>query len=339
MSFRTTALAVGAAVAVALGGAGLYASSLSTTAAGNLGAGEAAAPASCTSDADVQPGLATYSATLGTHAFTTATVTADLSNCLGAEAHVGVIVAEAEIAASDEWHEITAADITAGEFTVTLDTAVPANMTAGTASWGVVITAVAGHSPVTNIVGVEANNTVALEWDAPTETGNSDIWGYKVEYALDDNGAPGTWNVAYSNTTSSNPTVAVYGLTNGSEYWFRVTPNNYYGDGPSAVSATTYIPYGSPYAPTGVTATPSGTSINTSWTAPSNNNGRDITGYKVSYQRQGFSAQTFISNTGNTNTSATITGLTSGYTYRVMIQAINLAGAGSAGYSGYVTMP
>ena len=287
----------------------------------------------------VSPGFSSYDATDGTYEYTSAVVTGDLSGCLDAAATVSVIYNNSEIASSASTHTITAAEAVSGEFSTTLDTGVSAALDSANTDWGVVIRSQTSTEAVTNIVGVEANNTVALEWDQPDETGNSDIWGYKVEYALDDNGSPGTWNTAYDNTLSSNPTVAVYGLTNGSEYWFRVTPNNHYGEGPSAVSATTYIPYGSPYAPTGVTASPSGTSINTSWTAPSNNNGRDVTSYRVSYQRQGFSTQTFISDTGNTNTSATITGLTSGYTYRVVIQAINLAGAGSAGYSGYVTIP
>lgn len=57
-------MALGAAGAVALGGAGLYASSLTATATGSLGAGETTAQASCATAVNVTAGLATYQTTL-----------------------------------------------------------------------------------------------------------------------------------------------------------------------------------------------------------------------------------------------------------------------------------
>jgi hypothetical protein len=79
----------------------------------------------------------------------------------------------------------------------------------------------------------------------------------------------------------SSPTFTVNGLTNGQTYTFQVQARNERGwsDQPGA-SSSPVKPYGKPSTPVGVGGTNSGGSINWSW-APSDGNGRTVTGYRV----------------------------------------------------------
>lgn len=80
-----------------------------------------------------------------------------------------------------------------------------------------------------------------------------------------------------------------------------------------------------PNAPTGLTATPSGSDITLAWTAPANNGGSAITGYKVEQQYNGGAWSIVATPTGTTTTR---TGLAGGsYSWRV--SAVNAIGTGS----------
>lgn len=125
------------------------------------------AQTSCVSTADVQPGTATYNPASATYEYSTAVVTGDLSQCLDGAASVSVIYNDTEIASSAAAHTITAAEVSAGEFSTTLNVGVAAGLDSANTKWGLIIRSQAATEAVTNIVGVEANNTVALEWDQP----------------------------------------------------------------------------------------------------------------------------------------------------------------------------
>ncbi len=195
-----------------------------------------------------------------------------------------------------------------------------------------------GSEAVANIQGTENDTSVSLTWDAPTDLGTSAIWGYKIEYAQDSGGSPGSWTVAYSNTTTTLTAATVTGLTNGIDYWFRVTPINYHGASPSVISDTTYSPYGTPFAPASNTATAGDPGeVGLVWDAAAPN-GRPVTGYRIrSYNVSTDTWVTHVADTGNTGTSATITGLTDGQTYRFYVAGINLRGTGSERVSSDVT--
>lgn len=75
MMIRGKVLALGAAGVVALGGAGLYAGSLSVSSSGSLGAGEASIQASCASAVDVTPGNATWNSGAYTYSDVTLAIT------------------------------------------------------------------------------------------------------------------------------------------------------------------------------------------------------------------------------------------------------------------------
>lgn len=84
-----------------------------------------------------------------------------------------------------------------------------------------------------------------------------------------------------------------------------------------------------PSAPTGLCATAvSSSQINLSWTAPSNNGGSAITGYKVERSADsGAVWSTIVSNTANTLTSYSDAGLGANSTYAYRVSAINSVGS------------
>ena len=86
-----------------------------------------------------------------------------------------------------------------------------------------------------------------------------------------------------------------------------------------------------PGSPAGLAATAvSSSQINLSWTAPSNNGGSAITGYRIDRSSDnGSTWSTIASNTGNTNTSYSDFGLLPDTTYTYRVSAINSVGIGS----------
>ena len=99
------------------------------------------------------------------------------------------------------------------------------------------------------------------------------------------------------------------------------------GRGAGRTTATTV-----PGAPTGLTATASGTTaINLSWSAPASTGGSAITGYKIDVLAQRHLRWTDqVANTNSTATTYAHTGLAGGTTRHYRVSAINTNGAGTA---------
>ena len=86
-----------------------------------------------------------------------------------------------------------------------------------------------------------------------------------------------------------------------------------------------------PGTPTGLTATADGeTEINLSWTAPSDDGGADITGYRIEVSSGGSNWTDLAANTNTTTTSYSHTGLEAGTTRHYRVSAINSEGTGQA---------
>jgi hypothetical protein len=121
------------------------------------------------------------------------------------------------------------------------------------------------------------NAKVVLVWTAPSSNGGSAITGYKV----------------YRGTTSGGETLLTWPgnvltytdapLTNGKTYYYKVSAVNTVGAGAlsNELSATPTASVTTPSAPTLISATPGNGKVVLVWTAPSNNGGSPITGYKV----------------------------------------------------------
>ena len=85
-----------------------------------------------------------------------------------------------------------------------------------------------------------------------------------------------------------------------------------------------------PGAPTGLRATAiSDSAINLSWTAPANNGGSAITGYKIQLRSEGNDWITRVADTGSTATTYSITNLHRRTRYFFQVSAINSVGTGA----------
>ena len=182
------------------------------------------------------------------------------------------------------------------------------------------VTAVPSTTPSapTGLSVVAGNRSLSVRFNAAAN-GGSPVTRY--EYSLD-NGA--TWAPRSSTSTS----FTVSGLTNGVTYQVRVRAVNARGTGPASV-AVAGTPRTTPAAPIVVAVAPGNRSLTVTWQPPASNGGAPITGYQVS--TNGGSSWSSV----GAVTSATVSGLTNGRSYRVRVRAINAAGAGSS--SGSIT--
>lgn len=198
------------------------------------------------------------------------------------------------------------------------------NNPAGTAPWVTtsvaVLTSPTVPSAPTVVSGTsDVNGSSVITWTSGS-SGGSVITGYKVEYSSD-----GTnWTTATASTASSGYTIT--GLTNGTSYYVRVSGINAIGTGLAGVSANTFMPGTLPGAPTSVSATSGGMGQSTvSWSAPSSDGGRAITGYTVT------STPGSLTCTATAPaTSCVVTGLTYATNYTFTVTATNSLGASAA---------
>ena len=84
-----------------------------------------------------------------------------------------------------------------------------------------------------------------------------------------------------------------------------------------------------PGVPTAVGGTPSLTAVALTWTAPTDNGGVALTDYVVQYSSDAGSTWSTFADGVSTTTAATVTGLTSGNSYRFRVAAKNSVGTGS----------
>src|SRR5207302_497249 len=156
----------------------------------------------------------------------------------------------------------------------------------------------------------------------------SAITGYKIERSAD---GGSTWTTIVSNTGSTTTTYSDTGLTHGTTYTYRVSAINSVGTGsPSSTASATTLAV-APSSPTGLSATAvSSSQINLSWTAPSDNGGSAITGYKIERSTDGGTTwSTLVANTGIAGTTYSDTGLTRRTPHTSKLSAINSVGMSS----------
>ncbi|MCB0902453.1 MAG: fibronectin type III domain-containing protein, partial [Actinobacteria bacterium] len=188
-----------------------------------------------------------------------------------------------------------------------------------------VISMTATPGAPTSVAGTPGNGEVDLTWTAPTEIGGAPILGYRVEKQLDG----GAWEPAIANTGSTSTSATVSGLSNGTGFRFRVAAINSAGPGLASDPSALIVPGLPPGIPTGLTGTPGNAEVLLSWTAPGDDGGTPITGYRIETETDGGPWTTTTANTGTTATTATITGLTNGTPHRFRVSAINTAGPGA----------
>ena len=139
----------------------------------------------------------------------------------------------------------------------------------------------------------------------------------------------------------------VAGLTNGTEYEFRVRAVNRVGGGSESntLTATPLLPpppivVRPPTAPTDLSASYGDGQISLSWTAPSSSGSSTITHYEYRYatgRSSNHSAFTDWESTDSTDTSYVVTGLTNGTQHLLQVRAVNSELASSASNTAFQT--
>ncbi len=168
-------------------------------------------------------------------------------------------------------------------------------------------------------------SVIELDWRAPTDPGDDDITGYRIEYSTD---AGGTWRTLEDDTDDTRTTYRDTGLSPGTTRHYRVAAINRHGAGgwSNVADATTDRV---PGRPTRLTARARGTSsIELDWTAPASAAGT-ITGYRIEVSPTGTGRWTVLeADTDSRATDYTHTGLDPGTRRYYRVAAINRVGRG-----------
>jgi len=182
----------------------------------------------------------------------------------------------------------------------------------------------------TSLTATASGRTIIkLSWVAPVDNGGATITGYKIEMSTS-----GTtiWTDLVDDTESKSTTFDHENLGPETTRYYRVSAINSVGTGdPSNIDHATTDALKRPDAPTSLTATASGrTIINLAWTAPSNNGGAIITGYKIEMSPNGSSNWTdLVGNTRSTSLTYAHENLAPATRRHYRVSAINSVGAGA----------
>ena len=167
------------------------------------------------------------------------------------------------------------------------------------------------------------NAQIDLAWTAPADDGGRAVSGYKIE--VSDDGSTGSWTDLVADTASTDTAYSHTGLSAGDTRHYRVSAINAVGTSDESESddATTQrtVP-----DPPEASAIADGTSkIVVSWSAPANDGGSAVTGYRLQVSPDGVSDwRTLVEDT--TDTSHTHTGLSAGTTRHYRVYATNAQG-------------
>src|SRR2546427_611559 len=164
---------------------------------------------------------------------------------------------------------------------------------------------------------------IFLMWTAPVNATQDGVSGYKIEMR---SSCSGSFNFLV-NTTTTNFLSA--GLTNGTCYQFRVFAINSVGISSPSNNATAST-LSVPSAPTHLVAKAvSSSRIKLGWSAPSNNGGTPITGYKIEKKNGCAGSFIILAHTVNSSTLYSDTGLIANTCYLYRVSAINVIGTSS----------
>ena len=187
----------------------------------------------------------------------------------------------------------------------------------GTSSYSTTGIIIAGDIPgaVTNTTGTTQSDTqINLTWTAATPNGYP-ITGHVIEQSLDNT----TWNVIVADTQTAQASHTVSGLTEKTDYYYRVSAINPLGTG--AISNTVQLhTFGPPDAMGTVTATATSASATLSWAAPYDH-GSPITGYKI--EVKDFNSGSWLNLTTVATTTYTQVNMIPNTQYEYRVTAIN----------------
>ncbi len=170
---------------------------------------------------------------------------------------------------------------------------------------------------------------IDLSWSAPRKTGGAPILGYRVEASSNEGR---TWHIIRRNTNSPSPTFSHLNLEPATTRHYRVSAINTAGTGPVSNVRHATTEAARPGVPRSLSAEADGTSeIDLAWRAPTDDGGAQVTGYFVEVSDDGGATwRDLVSNTRNTRTTYSHTGLEPATTRHYRVSAINRIGVGEA---------
>jgi surface protein len=187
----------------------------------------------------------------------------------------------------------------------------------------------------TKVLGTSGDGQVSLSWTAPIFYNGVSVTDYSIQYSSNSGSTWTTFNDGISPSTSATVT----GLTNGTEYVFRVAALNGSGTGSYSPNSASITPYTTPGSPTGILVSSGSTQAALNWTAPATTGGALITDYVVQYSSNSGSTWITFSDDVSPNTSTVVTGLANGTSYLFQVAAANAAGTGSFAQAAVGTIP
>jgi hypothetical protein len=230
-----------------------------------------------------------------------------------------------ELSPADATSPITISGLTNGlSYSITLK-AINANGTSTSESSPVTVTPSTVPEPPTSLLATGGNGSATISF-TPGSTEGSAITNYS--YSL--NGGP---FIELSPADSASP-ITIGGLTNGLSYSVMLKAVNANGTSASASSSVTVTPSTIPEPPTNLSATGGNASATISFT-PGSTGGSAITNYSYSLNDGPF---TELSPADSTS-PITISGLTNGLSYSVMLKAINANGTSTSESSPVTVTP
>ncbi len=181
----------------------------------------------------------------------------------------------------------------------------------------------AAPGQVTGVGATAGQGSATVSWSAPA---GGSATSYKITPYI---GATAQTATTVTGTPPAT-TKTITGLTPGTSYTFTVQAINPGGAGPvsSPSNAVTPLGAGVPGVPTGVSAQADTKSANVDWSAPADDGGSAITGYRIT-PYAGSTAGTPVEAAANA-TRVRVSGLTNGTAYTFRVQALNAGGAGTA---------
>ena len=154
-------------------------------------------------------------------------------------------------------------------------------------SWGLTIY---GHGSIPGAPEIgtvtPGGGTLAIEWAAPTDTGETAITSYDLRYIRDDatDKSDGNWSVETgrgdARATGATPSPD---LTGGVKYEFQLRAHNDGGHGPWSQAEADEPTTVKPAAPAITSISRGDRTLAVVWTAPDNTGGGIITAYDVRY--------------------------------------------------------
>ena len=171
---------------------------------------------------------------------------------------------------------------------------------------------------------VRGSSEIELSWDVPTDRGSTPITSYRIEYSTD---AGSSWSVLVAETSSTSTSYRHRDLQPNQTYHYRVSASNSAGRGPVSNAASARTTGSRPTAPYDLVAVPNGPNrVDLTWSAPDDDGGSPITGYRIEASRNDDAWTNLEESTESRSTKYSHTGLTPGDEWRYRVYAINAIG-------------